>query len=92
MRVLVAILVALGVLAVSTYPAQAGGDGTIRVGHHTREVGEEVTVVLEAVGIPPPGLGAWAIDIIYDSAIVDATACTSEQGGVCSPAFASAEL
>ena len=89
MRVLYAILVAVSILAVSTYPAQAGGEGVIRVGFYTAEVGEQVTVVLEAVDIPPPGLGAWAVDVIFDSDIVHAIACTSEQGGVCSPAFAS---
>ncbi len=87
MRFLFAINVVVAVLAFGSYAVQAGDAGVVRVGHYTAEVGEEVTVVLQAVAIPPPGLGAWAVDVIYDSALVHATACTSEQGGVCSPAF-----
>ena len=89
MRVSFAILVAalLVALAVSGYPAQAGGDGVIRAGTYEANVGDEVTVTLEAVGIPPPGLGAWTIDMSYDNSIVDAIGCDSRPGGVCSPAF-----
>lgn len=67
--------------------SEASEDGVIRIGSYEAVVGDEVTVLLQAVDIPPPGLGVWAVDVIYDSAIVHATACTSEQDGVCSPAF-----
>ena len=88
MKVPIAILIVLAALAFVVFPVEAGDGGTISAGDYTAEVGEDVTVVLQAVDIPKPGLGAWTIDVIYDSAIVHATGCSSEQGGVCSPAFA----
>ena len=87
MRVLVAILIVLAALAFVAFPAEAGAGGVIRAGSYTAEVGEEVTVVLQAVDIPPPGLGAWTIDMMYDTAVVTATGCEAQLGGVCSLAF-----
>ncbi|MCH8009158.1 MAG: hypothetical protein IIC91_09860 [Chloroflexi bacterium] len=87
MRVLVAILIVLAALAFVAFPAEAGDGGVIRAGSYSAGVGEEVTVVLVAVGIPEPGLGAWTIDMTYDTAVVTATGCEAQLGGVCSPAF-----
>ncbi|MCH8162432.1 MAG: hypothetical protein IIB88_11145, partial [Chloroflexi bacterium] len=87
MRVPFAILIVLAALAFVAFPAEAGDGGVIRAGSYTAEVGEEVTVVLQAVDIPPPGLGAWTIDMMYDTAVVTATGCEAQLGGVCSPAF-----
>ncbi|MCH7699928.1 MAG: hypothetical protein IH865_13410 [Chloroflexi bacterium] len=62
---------------------EASQDGIIVVGSYEAAVGEEVTVVLEAVDIPPPGLGAWDVDITYDTAIVSLAECAPLQGGIC---------
>ena len=87
MRFVLAIFAVAATLAFASHPAQTGGEGVIRVGFYPAEVGEQVTVVLEAVDIPPPGVGAWTIDISYDNSIVDAIGCDSRPDGVCSPAF-----
>lgn len=49
--------------------------------------GEEGDVVLEALGIGGEGLGAWTVDISYDTDVISAADCAPEQGGVCNPEF-----
>jgi hypothetical protein len=67
---------------------QAGGSGeTIAIGDGEAVVGDSDTVELEAQNIPDPGLGAWTIDISYDSSFMSAVSCTADQGGICNPAF-----
>ena len=66
---------------------EPGQDGLIRIGSATAEVGEEVTVVLEAVDIPLPGLGTWTVDITYDTSVVSVVECNAQLGGVCNPAY-----
>lgn len=63
---------------------------TIRMGSGTADAGEQVSVDLEALNIPPPGLGAWLIDITYDRAVVTAVACVPQAGDVplCNADFA----
>ncbi|MBI4570589.1 MAG: hypothetical protein HY723_01465 [Chloroflexi bacterium] len=53
----------------------------------TAEVGQQATVHLQAREIGPPGLGAWTIDITYDSAFVAVAGCTLEHGGICNPGY-----
>jgi hypothetical protein len=53
-------------------------------------VGDEVTVDLSALDIEAPGLGAWSIDVTWDSAVVSLTACgtVADVGNqVCNPEF-----
>ncbi len=50
--------------------------------------GESDDVTLEATDIGEPGLGAWTLDIQYDSSLIEAVGCVPEQGGVCNPNFA----
>ena len=58
-------------------------NGVIRIGSSTAVVGEDVTVALEAVDIPEPGLGAWDVDVTYDTATVSLAGCAPQQGGIC---------
>ena len=66
---------------------EPGQDGVIRIGSYEAVVGDDVTVTLEAVDIPPPGLGAWTVDITYDASVVSLLECDARQGGICIPEF-----
>jgi hypothetical protein len=80
----VALAVAAGLLASS----QAyGQQETITIDSAMMTPGQEGAVYVDALGIPEPGLGAWTVDISYDTAIATAVACLPENGGVCNPAF-----
>ncbi len=51
-----------------------------------------VTVLVEALNIPPPGLGGATIEVNYDPADLDAKDCNNDPGGLfdaglCSPLF-----
>ena len=61
-----------GGVSVSNGPADADGSGDVTVD------------VLDVGGV---GLGAWTIDIEYDSDLLTASDCEAEQGGVCNPEF-----
>ena len=52
------------------------------------QTGDSDDVKVQATDIDDPGLGAWTLDIHYDSSVITATGCTPEQGGVCNPNFA----
>ena len=58
--------------------------GTASIGSGTGDVGEEISVDLEALNVTQPGLGAWTIDILYDATILSATGCGP---GICNPCF-----
>jgi len=58
-----------------------GPMATVRIGSGASGTGGSVTVRLEALDIPsPPGLGAVTVDVRYDPAVVDATACAEDPG------------
>jgi hypothetical protein len=72
-----------------TITCQAGPPAdTVQIGSGSAHVGQSGSVELGVVDIGEPGLGAWTIDITYDSSIVSASSCTADEGGVCNPAFA----
>jgi hypothetical protein len=48
--------------------------------------GDDATV--ELVANVPDGLGAWTVDITYDTAVATASDCEAESGSVCNPEFA----
>ena len=78
-----AALVAVLVLAGSAL-AQDGGV-SVSDGSADADGSGDVTVdVLDVGGV---GLGAWTIDIEYDSDLLTASDCEAEQGGVCNPEF-----
>jgi len=69
-------------------PRAAAGGGTISVGAATVAVGGEGTISLQSLGMAAPGLGAWSMNIAYDTAVVQQTGCTPQSGSVCNPNFA----
>jgi len=79
-----ALALALGVLAASQAFAQPE---TLRLGRITLATGSEHTLDLEALDIGPPGIGAWTIDISFNSSVVQLTNCDTIAGGLCNPEF-----
>ena len=67
--------------------AAAAAHGTVDVEDGSAAPGEEGTVEVAALGVGGEGLGAWTIDISYDTDVITAVACTAEQGGVCNAEF-----
>ena len=82
-----AIAVALigGILLAGTVSAAA--HGTVDVGDGSAAPGEEGTVEVGALGVGGEGLGAWTIDISYDTSVITAVDCSAQQGGVCNAEF-----
>ena len=62
-------------------------EDTVSISDGSAEPGGEGDVTLEALGIGGEGLGAWTIDISYDTSVISAVDCEPEQGGVCNPEF-----
>ena len=60
----------------------------IAVDSATVALGSEASVDVSALNVAGEGLGAWSIDVRYDSAVIFAVSCTAEQGGACNPNFA----
>ena len=60
----------------------------IAVGSVTAALGGEASVGASALNVSGEGLGAWTVDVEYDSAVIFALSCTAEQGGFCNPNFA----
>jgi hypothetical protein len=52
----------------------------VKIGSGSVSPGGSLTVPLDALNIPDPGLGAVMVDIQYDNAVVDATACAADPG------------
>ena len=75
-----------GAILGGTVFAQDGD--TVGISDGSAETGESGDVTIEATDISEPGLGAWTLDIHYDTSVITATDCTAEQGGVCNPNFA----
>ena len=48
----------------------------------------QASVDVSSLNVAGEGLGAWSIDVEYDSAVISAESCTAEQGGVCNANFA----
>lgn len=81
--VAIAVVLLAGILAT---PASAAS-GTAKIGSASVASGS-ASVDVSALNVGDPGLGAWSIDVAYDTAVVTATDCGAEQGGVCNPDFA----
>ena len=62
-------------------------DGGVSVSDGSAEDGESGDVTVDVTNVGDPGLGAWTIDISYDSDLLTATDCSAEQGGVCNENF-----
>jgi hypothetical protein len=85
----------LGLLATAAVFALVGGLMVAQVSAQGPELGigdgeaapgEDATVELTAN--VPDGLGAWTVDISYDTSVATATDCEGDSGSVCNPEFA----
>lgn len=73
-----------GILAFSVASAASG---KLSIGSATVAPGSSGSVDLEVEDVTAPGLGAWTVDITYDSTAVAAIACNPQQG-VCNADYA----
>lgn len=73
-----------GILAFSVVSAASG---KLEIGSATIAPGGQGSVDLEALDVTAPGLGAWTVDIAYDSTAVAAVSCNPQQG-VCNADYA----
>ena len=64
-----------------------GAAHSLSVSDGSAAPGDEGTVTVSAGNITGEGLGAWTVDITYDTDVITAVACTAEQGGVCNTEF-----
>lgn len=83
-----AALVAVLVLAGSAF-AQDGG---VSISDGSADPDGSGDVTLDVSDIGDPGLGAWTVDIEYDSDAITASGCTAEQGGVCNENFSDSSV
>lgn len=83
-----ALAVAFGLIAAVVVSSHASAGGTtIAIGQVTKATGETAQLQLLALNVGAPGLGAWQVDIDYDSDIVSPTMCTPGTGGLCNVYF-----
>jgi hypothetical protein len=75
------------VLVVASAQHVAAASGTLRVGSGSASVGGQAFIAVDALGVTAPGLGAWTVDVQYDSSLLTAVSCTASAGGVCNPEF-----
>jgi len=80
-----AFLLAGGLLLAAQVSAATG---SLSIGDGTAAPNGQTSVDLSA-NVGSPGLGAWTVDISYDSSVVSVVSCSPQQGGVCNPNFAS---
>ena len=78
-----ALLLAGGLLLVGQVSAISG---SLSISDETAAPGDQVTVELRS-NVGGIGLGAWTVDISYDSSAVSVVSCAPEQGGVCNPNY-----
>jgi hypothetical protein len=83
--------VALGVLLVAgliaSQASAEGGSATVSVSSATVELDGDGTVEVKVLGVDDPGLGAWSVDVSYDTAIAAAIACEPQNASICNPAY-----
>jgi hypothetical protein len=60
---------------------------SVAVESATVETGQDATVQLQVLGVGPPGLGAWTIDIAYDATVLSVVECDEDAGSVCNPQY-----
>ncbi len=83
-----ALAIAVGITTTQTSAAAAG---SLDVQSASTGVGASVGINVSALGVGDPGLGAWSVDVSYDSAIVSVDACDpgATAGGICNAAYTS---
>jgi hypothetical protein len=88
--VLAAALVAVGAFLVVAQ-VSAAVSGTLSISSPTIAPAGQGVADLRS-NVPAPGLGAWTVDITYDTTKVSVASCAPAQGGVCNPAFAANQV
>ncbi len=83
----IAAVAAVTVIALGLAGTASAQEELITIDSASAAVGELAAVSVDSLNIPEPGLGAWTVDITYDSAVVSASACIPDNGSVCNPAF-----
>lgn len=78
-------LTLVGALLVTSQGSAQEND--LSLGRITLRTGAQGEVRLEASNVTFPGLGAWTIDIDYNTNVVTPTICIPHNGGVCNPDF-----
>ncbi len=81
----IAVVLIGGMLLAGTASAQGGAGLDVHDG--SAAPGEEGSVDVGAHDIGGEGLGAWTVDISYDTSVITAVDCSAEQGGVCNNEF-----
>ena len=81
----IAVVLVGGMLLAGTASAQDGA--TLSVSDGSAAPGDEGTVTVSAGDVGGEGLGAWTVDIAYDTSVITAVDCSAEQGGVCNAEF-----
>ena len=71
-----ATIVLLG--ALSSTAVGGASSTTVRVGSASGADGQAVTVRLEVLGVLDPGLGAFIVDVAYDSGVVSPVSCQGD--------------
>ncbi len=79
------VIIAVWVMLTSQASAAplAGGTPTVSVGTIQVGVGGQGTAELVVSGVPAAGVGAWTVDVTYNSGVVSVSECTGLFGGVC---------
>ena len=85
---LAGVIVGVALLFAMTTTQTSAVGAVIVVDSATVALDGQATVDVSSLGVGAPGLGAWSVDVQYDSAVISAESCTAEQGGVCNPDFA----
>ncbi len=69
-----------GASGTSTGGGGAGGSNvTVTIADGTATVGQTVDVEIKALDVGTPGLGAYTVDVSFDTDIVSATSCASPE-------------
>jgi hypothetical protein len=76
-----------GVTLLFALSASAGG-AVVSVGSASAAPGANATVSVQSQGMAEPGLGAWAMNIVYNPSVVHVSTCAPATGSVCNPNFA----
>ncbi len=69
--------------------ARGAPDATVRMGSGQVAPAATIVLPLEALGVLSPGLAAATIDVRYDPAVLDATACSGDPGSILDVAICS---
>jgi len=82
------LVAALALIATAFASSNAFAGGTsIKIGQVTALSNADAQVRLEADAVGAPGLGAWEIDIDYNSSVITPNLCTPGPSGICNPNF-----